>query len=124
MPLIPKTLAALAAILAPILLALGPALPTVGDVDLGTVAGILAYVAAALAGLALPRVTFGAHNPLVPQVAVPLLATLVPVVEQLSLATTGIFQLGLSALALVLAFLAGLAAPAPVTPTPVPEPKP
>lgn len=112
--LVPKALAAVAAFLAVALPTIAPMLPTVGAVSLSTVAVILSFVFAALAGLALPQVKFAANKPLLPLTLVPVVASVVPVVMQLAAATTGILSTVMQAVALLLSFLAGLASPEPL----------
>lgn len=116
--LVPKALAGVAAFLAVALPVAAPFLPTVGAVSLGTVATILAFICAALAGLGLPQVKFGSSKPLVPLTLVPVFAGAVPVVMQFAATTTGVVSVVLQGVALVLCFLAGLASPAPIKTVP------
>lgn len=113
-PLVSPKLAAIAGTVSALLAAVAGFLPTVGGVSLTTVALILAFLCAGLAGYALPQVKFGSGKPIVPLTLVPLFASAVPVIMQVATVTEGVLSVTLQGLAFIAAFLAGLASPEPV----------
>jgi hypothetical protein len=77
----------------------------------GTLVSIVAFVLGGIAGMALKPPTFLAGKPVLQGSAVAVLASGVPLAASAASSTTGWLQLVASAVALVLAFLTGTAAP-------------
>jgi hypothetical protein len=90
----------------------------------GTLVSIIAFVLGGVAGMALKAPTFLAGKPVLQGSAVAVLASGVPLAASAASSTTGWLQLIASAVALILAFLTGTAAPQlgnkPAEPPPAP----
>ena len=112
-PLVPKSAAIIIGGISTALLALAPFLPVVGGISLGTIASILAFICAAIAGLALPTLTFKSGKPIIPLKLVPVVAGIVPTLMTIAGSLEGVLSVAAEALAYVFAFLAGTAAPTP-----------
>jgi hypothetical protein len=106
---IPKSWATVAALLAPLLLAISGAIPA----PWGALLAIGAYAAAALAGVAMPAPRLVETRPVVGKVAVPILGTAAPVVLSLSEGLEGWPRVAAQVGALLLFWAAGRAMPAP-----------
>src|SRR5690606_1643979 len=112
-PLVPKSAAIIIGGISTALLALAPFLPVVGGISLGTIASILAFICAAIAGLALPTLTFKSGKPIIPLKLVPVVAGIVPTLMTIEGSLDGILSVAAEDLAYVLAFLAGKGRPKP-----------
>lgn len=105
---IPKTVAAILAAVATAGLAASSAIP----LPWGNLVALISFVLAGVAGLAVKPPEWAAGKPVVQGTVITALGSAVPLVASASSGLTGWWQLGAQALALVLAFLTGAAAPA------------
>jgi hypothetical protein len=108
-PLVSGVLAAVAGVVAVALPLAAPFLPP----PFSGLAVVLAFVAAFLAGVPVKPPALVASKPVVGQALVPALGGLVPVLAQVSQSLTGTAQAVVYGVALLVAWLAGVAMPQP-----------
>lgn len=104
---VPKTVATILGLIATAGLTVSAAIPPPWN----NLVQLISFLLAGVAGLALKPPEWAAGKPVIQGALVTTLGTAVPVVASASTGLTGWWQLGAQALALVLAFLTGSAAP-------------